>query len=231
VQAGEFQAEALGPAHADVEALHGVAGPALPQPFCAARMNPYTSNDVPAVDVSAPARSNRPGSRSDSATNLGASTAMNPPTGTFTNSTHRHDAHIVSIPPRTSPTTIPALAAIENTASARARRGPSSNVSASDAGPANAAPAPCAARAASSHAGDVANPPASDASVNTAAPATNTRRCPKMSPARPPSSNNPPNASVYAFTTHDRFSEEKPRLDRMLGSATFTIEASTTRIS
>jgi hypothetical protein len=46
-----------------------------------------------------------------------------------------------------------------------------------------------------------------------------------------PPSNNPPNASVWAFTTHDRPAGEKPRLRWMLGSATFTIVASTTRIS
>lgn len=36
------------------------------QPSCAARMKPYTSEPMPSVDVSAPARSNRPGWRSDS---------------------------------------------------------------------------------------------------------------------------------------------------------------------
>ncbi len=40
-------------------------------------------------------------------------------------------------------------------------------------------------------------------SVKSARPATNMRRRPRMSPARAPSSSNPPKASVYAFCTHE----------------------------
>ena len=59
-----------------------------------------------------------------------------------------------------------------------------------------APPTPCSARAASSHAWVVANPPSSEATENKMIPAMNTRRRPRMSPARPPSSSNPPNVSA-----------------------------------
>ena len=83
--------------------------------------------------------------------------------------------------------------------SARARSRPSAKLAviiASTAGEAIAPPTPCAARAASSQPADCARPPASEATVNKTMPATNTRRLPRMSPARPPSSNRPPNVSV-----------------------------------
>nr|WP_199848634.1 hypothetical protein [Streptomyces sp. RTd22] len=56
-------------------------------------------------------------------------------------------------------------------------------------------------------------------------PATKTRRCPKTSDNRPPSSN-PANARVYALTTHDSAAAENPSPARMSGSATDTMVAS-----
>ena len=53
-------------------------------------------------------------------------------------------------------------------------------------------------------------------------PATNTRRRPRMSPARPPSSSRPPNASVYPFITQDRLAGLKRSPAAMCGSAMFT---------
>ena len=73
-----------------------------------------------------------------------------------------------------------------------------------------APPTPCSARQASSHAWVVANPPSSDATENKMIPAMNTRRRPRMSPARPPSSSKPPNVSAYALTTHSRPVPENP---------------------
>ena len=57
------------------------------------------------------------------------------------------------------------------------------------------------------------------------------RRRPSRSPDRPPSSSSPPNASVYAFTTHSRFESEKPSAFWMCGSATFTMVESSTTMS
>ena len=45
---------------------------------------------------------------------------------------------------------------------------------------------------------------------------------------RPPSSRKPPKVSVYALTTHDRLSWEKSSALPIEGSATFTIDASST---
>jgi hypothetical protein len=59
-----------------------------------------------------------------------------------------------------------------------------------------AAPIPWRARAASSQAAEVARPPRKEARVKTRMPAMNTRRRPRMSPARPPSSSRPPKVRV-----------------------------------
>ena len=68
----------------------------------------------------------------------------------------------------------------------------------------------------------VASPPASEARVNRAMPAMKTRRRPRMSPARPPSSSRPPDVSVYPFRTQDRVVVEKCRLAWICGRAMFT---------
>jgi len=78
------------------------------QPCEDARMKPYTRQVMPAVEVSAPARSKRPGRRSGSAMYCGASSTMARPTGTLTNSPHRHDAQAVSVPPSSRPIEAPA---------------------------------------------------------------------------------------------------------------------------
>ncbi len=118
--------------------------------------------------------------------------------------------------------------------SARVRSRPSAKLptmSASTAGEASAPPTPCAARAASSQPAPVARPPASDETVNRVIPARNTRRRPRMSPARPPSSSRPPKVSVYAFSTQDRPAGEKRRPAWMCGSAMFTTVRSRTIMS
>jgi hypothetical protein len=171
----------------------------LLQPSWAALMNPYTSAVIPAVEASAPARSNRPGWRSDSVMYSGASAASSTPMGTFTNSTQRHDSHEVRIPPASRPMAPPATATAENTPNARLRSRPSGKlvlIKASAVGAAMAAPTPWRARAASSQPEDVASPPRNEARVNTTIPAMNTRRRPRMSPARPPSSSRPPKVRV-----------------------------------
>jgi hypothetical protein len=83
------------------------------QPLAAARMNAYTSAVIPAVEVTAPVRSNRPGWRADSVTNIGVTASTTMPTGTLTNSTQRQDSHSVITPPRTRPSEAPPMATAE----------------------------------------------------------------------------------------------------------------------
>ncbi len=84
---------------------------------------------------------------------------------------------MVSRPPAIRPTAPPATLIAAYTPIARFRGGPSGKVvaiSASAAAAIVAAPAPCTARAVSSHAWEVANPPASDAAENSSSPPMNT---------------------------------------------------------
>ena len=119
--------------------------------------------------------------------------------GTFTNSTQRHDSHEVSMPPASRPRAPPAPATAPNTPKARLRSGPSAKlvvIRARAVGAAMAPPTPWRARAASSQPEEVARPPRNDARVKIRIPAMNTRRRPRMSPARPPSSRSPPKVRV-----------------------------------
>jgi hypothetical protein len=119
--------------------------------------------------------------------------------GTLTNSTQRHDSHEVSMPPAIRPMAEPDTATAENTPKARLRSGPSAKlvvISDRAVGAAMAAPTPCSARAASSQVAEVAKPPRNEARVKSRMPDTNTRRRPRMSPARPPSSSRPPKVRV-----------------------------------
>jgi hypothetical protein len=125
--------------------------------------------------------------------------ASSRPIGTLTNSTQRHDSHEVSIPPASRPMAPPAPATAANTPKARLRSRPWAKlvvIRASAVGAAMAPPTPWSALAASSQPEVVARPPTNEAKVNSRMPATNTRRRPRMSPARPPSSNSPPKVRV-----------------------------------
>ena len=105
----------------------------------------------------------------------------------------------MSRPPAIRPTAAPPMLMAAYTPIARLRGGPSGNVVVTRAravGATIAPPTPCSARAASSHACEVANPPSSEATENRTMPAMKTRRRPRMSPARPPSSSRPPKVSA-----------------------------------
>ena len=65
-------------------------------------------------------------------------------------------------------------------------------ISDSETADATAPPSPCTVRAVTSIHCVVERPQASEASVKRAIPARNSRRWPKRSPSRPPSSRNPP---------------------------------------
>ena len=106
---------------------------------------------------------------------------------------------MVSTPPASRPTAAPPMLIAAYTPIARLRGLPSGKlvvISDSAVGATIAPPTPCRARAASSQACVVANPPSSEATENRMIPAMNTRRRPRMSPARPPSSSSPPKVSA-----------------------------------
>src|SRR3954470_21148796 len=152
-------------------------------------------------------------------------------TGTFTHSTHSQPRPSVRIPPSSTPAAPAEPATAPQAPSALLRSAPSLNIVVtieSAAGEMIAAPRPWAARAAINWPCVAAKPAASDATATTTRPTMNTRRLPNRSAARPPSRRKPPNAITYAFTTHGKFCSEKPRPLPMLGSATFTIDASKT---
>ena len=143
--------------------------------------------------------SGRPVCRSDSSTNIGASTMISTPIGTLTKKTQRQSSHSVSMPPASRPIAEPPTDTAAKTPNARLRSGPSLNVvvtSASAVGEAIAPPTPWSTRAASNCHDSWANPPSSEARMNRTMPVMSTRRRPRRSPARPPSSSRPPKVSV-----------------------------------
>ncbi len=172
-----------------------------PQPELTVSTTAYTSNDRPAVTVTAPGRSNVvvPSSARLSTSVRGASSAATIPIGTLTNSTQRQLRPLVRIPPSSTPAAPPAPATAPQMPSARLRSAPSANVTVmidSAAGETIAAPRPCTARAAINHPSDWAIPPANEASENTTKPSMNMRRRPRRSAIRPPSRRNPPKVST-----------------------------------
>src|SRR4051794_11270643 len=126
------------------------------------------------------------------------------------------------MPPSPHPLAPPPAAAAVHTPIERPRS------SASAAGVISALPAPWTARRMTSTAGVAARAQPADAAVKSARPATNRRRCPNRSPARPAGISKPPNASVYAVTTHCSVAGPKPRSRSIAGSATATIVVSRT---
>lgn len=119
--------------------------------------------------------------------------------GTFTNSTHRQSSHSTSMPPASSPMALPPAETAANTPNALLRSGPSRKVvviSDRAVGEAMAPPTPWSARAASNCQDSWESPPSSEASTKSSTPKMKTRRRPRMSPSRPPSSSSPPKVSV-----------------------------------
>ncbi len=64
---------------------------------------------MPIVEVSAPAMSKWPRRRSVSGRTARETAISTRPIGTLTNSTHRQDAHWVSMPPASRPTALPPI--------------------------------------------------------------------------------------------------------------------------
>ena len=156
------------------------------------------------------------------------------PIGTLMKKIHSHDRYSVRMPPASRPTAAPPTAIAAQTARALARSAPSRKVVVTidrAAGDTIAPPRPWRARATISHSEEGASPFSSEAPVKTTTPATNSRRRPMKSAARPPSSRKPPKASVYAFTTHWRELAEKPRSSWIDGRATLTTVPSRTTMN
>ncbi len=154
---------------------------------------------MPAVEVSAPAMSKWPGRRSDSGMNRGVARAISKPMGTLTNRTQRQSSHSTSTPPASSPIALPPAETAANTPKARLRSGPSRKVvviSDRAVGEAIAPPTPWRERAASNCQPSWESPPSSEANTKRSTPKMKTRRRPRMSPSRPPSSSRPPKVSV-----------------------------------
>ena len=146
----------------------------------------------------------------------------------MTKKTQRQPGPAVSTPLTIMPTTKPEPPIAAHTPSALLRSAPVNIVVIADsaAGATSAAPTPCATRAAISSAPDPVRPQASEPSVNSTMPASSTRRRPRVSASRPPSSMRPPNASTYAVTTQVSAVRPMDRSAPMRGSATFAAVAS-----
>ncbi len=149
----------------------------------------------------APVKSTRRCSRTIrlSDTRRGTISSANRATGTLMKKIHRQDARSVSAPEITVPDVPPSPAMPPQIPSAFIRSRGSGNSSAirpSDAGAAIASPAPCTNRLETSIAGATAAPHATEASAKTLTPARNSRRRPKRSASRPPSSSRPPAIST-----------------------------------
>jgi hypothetical protein len=91
-----------------------------------------------------------------------------------------------------------------------------------------AAPRPWNAREVTSIAVDVDKPQRSDVTENNASPIMNIRRRPRRSPARPPRSRKPPKVIAYAVRTHWRLDADRWSDRAIEGSATVTMDTSST---
>ena len=169
------------------------------QPAVPASTRPSTTAVIPAVDVTAPARSKRPRRRSVSTSTAPPTKSTARPMGTLTNITQRHEAHWVSRPPATRPSGSAGGGDGGEQPDGPHPGRPSGKMVVSRAraaGAARAPPTPCRARAASSIQLAVASPPASELTENRAMPARKVRRRPSRSPDRAPSRSRPPKVST-----------------------------------
>ena len=156
------------------------------------------------------------------------------PTGTLMKKIHSQESAEVRTPPSRTPAAAPTPPTAPHAPRAMLRSRPSWNVRtrmASAAGVTVAAPRPWMARAPIRDISLQARPQSSEPMVKMIVPAMNTRRRPRRSAVRPPSSRKPPKTSAYALITHCRFSCENPRSAWIEGRATFTIAMSSTTMN
>ena len=167
-----------------------------PQPSSGAFTNVKISSSMLAVTSTAPTASKPPGTdRPWSAFRIrNAPNSTSAHSGRLTKNTHRQPKSWVSSPPKNSPTAEASPLIPAHTPSALCRSESWKVVVRMDsaAGDIIAAPKPWASRAPTSSPWLSANPQASEEAANSAVPAISSRRRPSRSPARPPSSRNPP---------------------------------------
>ncbi len=166
------------------------------QPTVVASPSVKISSSRPAVRVTAPRVSNLPRSSALLSGRMrGASTAAPRPIGTLIQKIHSQPQVSASTPPRITPTMDAIPDSEPHTPSALLRSGPSAKVLvriARAAGVISAAPKPWTAREAMSIVPFSARPEVSDASAKITKPIWISRRRPKVSASRPPSSRKPP---------------------------------------
>ncbi len=154
--------------------------------------------------------------------------------GTLTYRHQRQDRYSVRAPPSIRPMAPPPPEIAPKIANALARSAASVNVTVSSdsaAGARRAPKMPCATRAETSISKFCAAPPIADAAAKPIRPVRNMGLRPIRSLSRPPSRSSEPNARAYPVTIHCRLSLEKPSDCCAVGSAMFTIVASSTTMS
>jgi hypothetical protein len=168
----------------------------VPQPTSGVFTSVKISSSMLAVTSTAPTASKPPGTdRPWSAFRIrNAPNSTSAASGRLTKNTHRQPNSWVSSPPKNNPTieAIPLIPAHTPSALCRSESWKVVVRMDSAAGVIIAAPKPWASRAPTSSPWLSANPQASEEAANSAVPAISSRRRPSRSPARPPSSRNPP---------------------------------------
>ena len=168
----------------------------VPQPTSGVFTSVKISSSMLAVTSTAPTASKPPGTdRPWSAFRIrNVPNSTSAASGRLMKNTHRQPNSWVSSPPKNNPTIVAIPLTPAHTPSALCRSESWKVVVKMDsaAGVIIAAPKPWASRAPTSSPWLSANPQASDETANSEVPATSSRRRPNRSPARPPSSRNPP---------------------------------------
>ena len=151
------------------------------------------------------------------------------PTGTLARKIARQPTDATRMPPTTGPLARPTPDMAPQTASARRRACGSVKVwaiRASEQGINQAAPMPCATRAAIRNATEFAPAHAALARTNTASPTRKPLRTPILSASEPARRSSDANATMYPSTTHCAIEGAPPRSAPIAPRATFTIVAS-----
>ncbi len=153
---------------------------------------------------------------------------------TLMRSAHRHEYCVVRKPPTNGPNATDAPATVPHAANATARSAPTNVVDRIDsvAGISSDAPMPSMIASPSTSVGTECDTDASsDPTPKMTAPMTNMRRCPYMSPSRPPMTRNVANVSEYPVITHWRLGRSVWNSRRIVGMATLRIVLSSTGIA
>src|SRR4051812_40090570 len=134
----------------------------------------------------------------------------------------------ISTPPSSGPMAVETPTTVPNSPNAVPRSRPLNScwISALICGVSRPPARPCTSRATTRNSAPGARPQASEESVNRASPTTNIVRRPRTSPIRPAGTSSRPKVRAYPETTHCSSLWVADRPVRIDGSATFTIETS-----